>query len=51
MNLFSFTIAARQMSCPAFANGEIVTSERLAPQPITIDNYHIIPAFGEDLLD
>lgn len=20
-------------------------------QPITIDNYHIIPAFGEDLLD
>mgnify|MGYP000429124419 CR=1 FL=1 len=20
-------------------------------QPITIDNYHIIPAYGEDLLD
>lgn len=48
--LYSFKVACMARMCHD-STDEYIRTTIVSRQPITIDNYHIIPAFGEDLLD
>lgn len=46
----AFNTTVTQRACHD-STDEYYRTTIVSGQPITIDNYHIIPAYGEDLLD
>jgi len=48
--LYSFRTTCMARMCHD-STDEYYRTTVVSGQPITIDNYHIIPRFGEDLLD
>ncbi len=49
-HIYSFKVACMARMCHDTTE-EYYRTTIVSGQPITIDNYHIISAYGEDLLD